>query len=502
VNRGARALMAALAGALAPAAGGPAVASPLFELVGGLAGDGGMCARVLPAGAASTYFNPALLPEVETDFDLGVFVLRDEIGVGVRARPSAAADVPVAAVDAERPGGGRYPRYGIPTVWLERGKPAEPPDAPLAARPRQGAGSAHNTYSYQVLGMARRLLSGRLAVGLYAMIPYRRFTGAAAFYSDEREQYFSNSLHAELYADRLTATSLAFGAGVRVTPRLSLGVVATLALRTVAVTPTFLSDVGRFEDIMVDSDVGVKAALAPHFAAAYALGAATRLTATVHTPQKTEIGTDFSFLLVNGVEQRAQIRFTHAYLPWTFSAGASHRLGGGAGGGGLTLAAAAIYARWSGYRDRHSEQPLPGYGWYDTLSGVAGLHQRWGDTAASLDVGYHPTPVPDQTGRTSYVDNDRLAAALALSRRGRLAGVRWQLAISAQVHRLLPRDTWKREAAGDAAELVRDEVPDDAVTGGQPVVGREGLQTNNPGWPGFTSAGWVGGGGVQVGVGF
>jgi long-chain fatty acid transport protein len=491
-----RARAAALAVAAVLATAARAAASPLFELVGGLAGDGGMCARVLPAGAASTYFNPALLPEAEADFDLGVFVLRDEIGVGLRARPSAAADVPVASVDAERPGGGRYPRYGIPTVWLERGKPAEPPDTPLAARPRQGAGSAHDTYSYQVLGMTRKLLAGRLAVGLYAMIPYRRFTGAAAFYSDEREQYFSNSLHAELYADRLTATSLAFGAGWKVTPRLSLGVVATLALRTVAATPTFLSDVGRFEDIMVDSDVGVKAALAPHFGAAYALGEGTRLTATVHTPQKTEIGTDFSFLLVNGVEQRAQIRFTHAYLPWTFSAGASHRFGRGP-----TLAAAAIYARWSGYLDRHSERPLPGYGWYDTLAGVAGLHQRWGETAVGLDVGYHPTPVPDQTGRTSYVDNDRVAAALALSRRGRLGGVRWQLAVAAQLHRLLPRETVK-QPAGAADTAVRDEVPDDAVTGGQPVPGREGLQTNNPGWPGFTSRGWIAGAGVQLGLGF
>jgi long-chain fatty acid transport protein len=209
-------------------------------------------------------------------------------------------------------------------------------------------------------------------------------------------------------------------------------------------------------------------------------------------------------LLVNGVEQRAQIRFTHAYLPWTFAAGASHQLIQRAGGG-LTLAAVASYARWSDYVDRHSERPLPAYGWYDTLSGVLGVHQRWGESAASLDVGYHPTPVPDQTGRTNYVDNDRVTAAVALSRRGRWGqgdgGVRWHVGIAAQAHRLLPRETWKQAPAGDVQQ-VRDEVPDDAVIGGQPVPGREGLQTNNPGWPGYTSGGWVAGGGLQLGLGF
>ncbi|HMJ14744.1 MAG TPA: hypothetical protein VK524_25205, partial [Polyangiaceae bacterium] len=42
-----------------------------------------------------------------------------------------------------------------------------------------------------------------------------------------------------------------------------------------------------------------------------------------------------------------------------------------------------------------------------------------------------------------------------------------------------------------APELVTDELPDDAQVGGDPVAGAQGLQTNNPGWPGFESEGWV-----------
>ena len=48
--------------------------------------------------------------------------------------------------------------------------------------------------------------------------------------------------------------------------------------------------------------------------------------------------------------------------------------------------------------------------------------------------------------------------------------------------------------------LVVDEVPDDGVVNGQPIPGRQGLQTNNPGWPGFGSEGWIVGGGVYLSV--
>jgi len=77
-----------------------------------------------------------------------------------------------------------------------------------------------------------------------------------------------------------------------------------------------------------------------------------------------------------------------------------------------------------------------------------------------------------------------------------------------QVHRLLPRRTHKIAAYSTGMtrpELVIDEVPDDATAGidpvtgiARPLAGREGLQTNNPGWPGFFSAGWILGGSCHV----
>lgn len=465
----------------------PAAASPLFELTGALQGEGGLSARALPSGSASAYFNPAFLPDAEPGLEVGVFVLSDQIAITLRGRP-AGADVPIGAVDMQRPGGGRYALRPLPTRWLQEGKPAEPPDAPLRARPRQGAGSGRHVRAYQVVGLAQTFLDRRLGAGLYAVIPYSGFTGAAAFYNDHREQYFSNSLHPELHADRLTATSLSFGLGARLHRKLSVGAAATLGLRAVASTPTYLGDVGRFDEILVDSDVRVLTSLAPHLAVAFTPAAGTRLSATVHTPQRFDVNTDFSFLLANGIEQRASVRFTHDYLPLTLGLGVSQELGP------LTLVASALHARWSSYIDRHGERPEPAFRWYDTIAGQLGARLGWGAWRALLDVALHPSPVPDQTGRTNYVDNHRVAAAGGLAWRPSGAGGRLRLRLHAQAHRLLPRQTTKDGA------LIVDEVPDDAVVGGQPLVGREGLQTNNPGWPGFTSAGWILGLGLEATV--
>ena len=38
---------------------------------------------------------------------------------------------------------------------------------------------------------------------------------------------------------------------------------------------------------------------------------------------------------------------------------------------------------------------------------------------------------------------------------------------------------------------MKDELPDDAQVSGEPLEGAEDLQTNNTGWPGFGSEGWV-----------
>src|SRR5687768_7805556 len=75
-----------------------AAASPLFELMGAGVGTGGLNARAAGPSAASTYFNPALLPRAKQGLDLGWYMLNDAISITLDAR-SSANDVPLSAVN-------------------------------------------------------------------------------------------------------------------------------------------------------------------------------------------------------------------------------------------------------------------------------------------------------------------------------------------------------------------------------------------------------------------
>jgi hypothetical protein len=166
--------------------------------------------------------------------------------------------------------------------------------------------------------------------------------------------------------------------------------------------------------------------------------------------------------------------------------------------------ATALYARWSDYLDRHSEHPSDAYAWYDTLTVSAGARYANRPWNVFADVVYQPSPVPDQTGRTNYVDNNRIGATAGFGYAWTFLGGKLRAGFSGQVHRLLPRDTTKvatptfADGVNRTPQLVVDEVPDNAVLGGRALGGREGLQTNNPGWPGFGSHGWIVGGGINV----
>jgi long-chain fatty acid transport protein len=480
-----------------------ALASPLFEIAGGVGGQGGFNGRTVEGGASSAYYNPALLTDAETGISAGFFVLSEQIGISLAGRPGTQYAVPVGVDNATYANGAPWSSYPIPTAWLQNGRPATATTPALAPRPRQGAGDGQQVFSYQMLGLVTKLFHDRLALGAYAVIPYSKFTGADAFYSDEREQYFTNSLHPELYGDRLVATSIAFAGGVKVTDDLSIGVGFSLNMTTDAVTPTYVSNTGELQNILVDSDVKVLVSLTPHVGVSYKPTSRLRLTATAHAPEKLQIDTDFTFLLANGVQETAGVDFTHDYMPWQFGAGASYDILT-TRSDAITVAATLIYGQWSTYLDRHSEAPIAAYGWYDTLTPVVGARVQHGDVAMFLDSEYQPSPVPLQTGRTNYVDNNRLGFDGGAQCAFTLWGSDFRIGAQMELQRLLPRYQTKLATPPEAdgldhyPALVADEVPNNSILNGQPLAGAQGLQTNNPGWPGFGSQGWLVGGGLNV----
>ncbi len=483
-------------------------ASPLFELLGGVGGQAGLNGRVAGPSAASTYFNPALLPKAAPGFQAGVFVLYDSIHLTLDGR--SGVDVPDQYRGATNADGSVFRAPSLPTRWLRQGCASPECTPALAPRPRQGSGSSDKVHVYQELGLVTPIVAGRLVLGLYALVPLGKLTTASSFFVDEREQFFTNSLHPELYSDRLTATSIAFGLGGQITRRLALGVDFTLGLRNTADAHTFVGNADDLSRTLVLSDnVGVEASLAPHFGVSYEPTDRLRLAATIHSVQRFDIKSSVSTFLPDGNLQTARRTAVHDYMPWQIGLGTSYDLiSGGAAAPTphheLSLAATAVIGLWSSYVDRQGDRPSPGYAWSNTVSVGVGARHRYGPLHSFLDVMYVPTPVPLQTGRTNYVDNTRMSTSAGVEYEIDARGVVVRVGAQAELNVLPPRNQHKLDPTDPRyaelkSQLVRDELPDGAIDSrGDPIAAASGLQTNNPGWPGFGSSGYLVGGGVTA----
>ncbi len=480
-------------------------ASPLIDLTGGTDGIGGLQAGTVGAAASSAYFNPALLVQAPFGFTAGFEALTEQVGISLDGRLGPQFAVPDGLANATHADGSALASVPIGTSLLQNGRTAKGINPALAARPRQGAGTGHQTFTYETIGFVAKLFEGRLAFGFYGMIPNGDFTSLAAFYPDEREQYFSNSLHPELYGDRLTSLSFAFGAGYKVTDNFSVGLGGSLSLRAGVGAPTFVANAGALQNLLIDTDAKVNVSVAHNLGLAYDPSSRWHLTGTVHAPEKVELGVDFTFLLATGLQQGSSFTLLYDYLPWQFGAGAAYDAIK-TDDDTVTLAATAVYGKWSDYLDRHGEAPVPAYGWYDTLTPTGGVRYVHHDARAFLDVQYRPTPVPLQTGRSNYVDNDRLGAGAGFDYAFKWLHTAMRVGVQAQAYWLIPRHQSKLPTPSEPdgldhyPALVVDEVPDDAQVAGEPLGGTQGLQTNNPGWPGFGSQGAIVGGGVYLPV--
>jgi long-chain fatty acid transport protein len=470
-------------------------ASPLFELVGASFGNGGFNARGSGPSAASTYYNPALLPKAKQGLELGWLVLNDAIDIDVMAR-SPGQDVPPSALDRVR-----TDRPPVPTSWLDQGCTPGMGGCvrPVPAAPRQADGSSDRVRGYQALGLVSHLLGESLSLGLYALVPLSSFTQAHSFFVDEREQFATNSLHPELYADRLTPVSLAFGAGSRIFGDLYLGLSFTLGLSNSARATAYVGNSAKLDETLeLSTRVDVETQVAPHLGLSYEPSKRARLSFALHSPQKVVIETQFGIYLPNGDLQYARRAATHAYLPWSAALVGAYDLSRSEEQV-LELVATVGFERWSLYENRQSERATSAYEWRDIATGALGLHYTRGAFTVGGDANYRPSPVPKQTGRTNYVDNDRIGLLVGSSYEWavRRFDIAFRFGAQAQVHVLPERTQRKLDPNGGGRvprdQRVVDEWPDDSVdiSTGRPIAEAAGLQTNNPGWPGFSSRGYV-----------
>ncbi len=481
----------AVAAALATMALGSAAAhaSPVLELTGGISG-GGFNARVVGTGPESAYFNPGLLPLAPDSFDVSFFMLGDDTRISVRDRP-AGTDIAGSI-------------YG---AWLGDGQGGISPleSSPLATgdlAPRQQGRAAGGFRTYLGIGMSKHLIEDKVVFGFLLVVPTTQLQGQQAFYNDEREQYFTNSLHFELLEDRLDLITFAFAVGSRLSDMISVGVGFTAGIETAARTPVYVPDGGDLGNVLLDSDVTVDFKLSPHFGVAAQPTDRVLLSATLHTPSEVTVTGRNELQVANGTTDVQEFQFTHGYEPMQLSLGGAFDFWRSLRARRTATAVmTASYRTWSNYVDRHGDMPVDE--WENTLSVAVGGRYRTGVTTFYLDGAYVPSPVPPQTGRNNYVDNDRLSVTSGVRTVTRILGVDVKGGFQLQAHYLVPRSVMK---SPDATHPVVDEFPDNSV---DPSVDpsaylpeAQGLQTNNPGYPGYRSNGWILGAGITLSADF
>jgi hypothetical protein len=469
----------------------PARASSALEMLGSPTGGNALTARLFSHNAGAAYFNPALLPVATFKLEAGFFGLVTRGKIRLKARP-AGSDVPTAVYDPEL----SFPNPDDP-------RPIATQDL---ANPRSST-DENDHVLYAVVGLVRPLAGKYLVFGFYSLLPVNSFLDQKGFFADEREQYFSNKLYFEQLGDRASASSFAFALGSQLNEWLAIGAGIDIAVATQSNTAVYMADAGDQRKVLLNPDIHTNSKFKPYLGVVYRPSPRVTLTATLH------LGTS------NDTFGQNQVRIRNAtelyspglnYIPQTYALTQGNepaRVGLGAslasqrpvegGRPAWEVGLVAVGERWSHYRDRHGESPVDA--WHNTVSLVAGGNFAWRQRRLSFDLGYVPSPVPDQTGRTNYVDNSRIVSSASIESPVNLLGREIEAGFYLFGSVFVPRSVDKDLNRTDANALV-DEFPDSTVNNFThlPDPRAAGLQTNNPGYPGFDSHGYMLGAGFSL----
>ncbi len=452
-----------------------AAASPLAHAnVGDLFGFGSRGGGLAGAGTtliddhSALFYNPAVMSLGQPGMGIGLSVSLDDVAIRMKRRPTG---------------------YDLPD--LGSSSPLIPSNARLGSR--GDVTDIPSNYSFLV-GAQGSFGITRLRLGVTVMLPFNQIGHQRSHFADEREQYFSNNLSFELLGERSEHQTILVGTSWMLLDGLSIGFSMSVMPRSDTDTRVYLQDPARQEQVQMTVDNVQTGSPALQAGVAWQPLPALRLGANYRTENAFTLRFRNELQIKGFQDDPASwplvqdVKVVVNYVP------AQANLGVAWSHGALTLVADGAYTRWSQYQNSAGET---GTGFADTVS--MRLGGEWtGSPGRTLrfGLGWEPSPVPPQTGRTNYVDNDRVRLALGSSHDLSLLGKTVEIGWFGQVHALLPRDTDKERHAthpvcGPGVTALCDELADDTpdpVTG-KPTTAFAGLQTGNPGFPGWQSYG-------------
>lgn len=425
------------------------------------------------AGADALWYNVAALVRSSSSVSFGVGFALDNAQILLKDRPSG---------------------YDVPDLGSV--SPTLPSEMELVPRT---ATEEIGPFATITLGAVTSLGSEKFRAGVLAVFPVGSGASTTHF-SDERERIFSNQLYYELVGDGSRRWDIELGVAYRLIPQVSVGAGASILPSVSLQNFVYLPNPTDQEvvDINLEQKTGLNWALHGGILAEptdwLRVGASYRQALAFDIAGRNEI----QLLGIDAEDGEYPVIQPLTWQP--ASTPAVFGLGSGVDIGKVTLAIDLRYTRWSRWRDTHGAEG----GFDDTMAPHLGVEYAYSDgTDLRLGLGYEPTPVPDQVGRTNYVDNSRAIASIGAGHRFNLAGLDLELGWFMQLQGLLARETDKDVLVAypncdDGVTSLCDEVPDDLrdPRNGELLEGTSGLQTGNPGFPGFSSGGWM----AKIGV--
>lgn len=443
------------------------------------------------------FSNPAIMSRITPHSGAGIIVYTPDLNIDLDKR-SGTLDVPMSIYDAQE----RHGEKVWPTDY--RPKPT------LALQNKRSDSSLNSPQSYLTAGMISSFDIPGFRFGGVTMLPLLNQLNVKTPYFDEREANFSNKLHFARFGE--WSPVVAGFVGVSYAPEFfkyislgfSLQITATTTANVNAYVPN--ADVDTYSlmgtsmkaHLKFRPIVGLQVEM-PKPLDFWSLGATWRNESYMGV--KSTAVMDMGNYIKGGVPRivRQNFRMALDYEPMEVAVATGFKYGVWNIQGGVT------WSRWSKYRDLHNDSPqsladytgkstMNSFKWKDTVNVTADTSVKYLHTLgidwATLKLGfaYKPSPVPSQTGRTNFVDTNTYCAALGHRFDFDISRFHFFADLGVQLWMLQTRHTYKN------AEGFFDEFPDALVDNSNNLYSAaQGLQTNNPGFPGYKQSGrlWV-----------
>jgi len=440
------------------------------------------------------FSNPALMSRFEPQAGAGLAVYIPNLRADLMDRPKN-ADVNMKYLDTNVSMYQHVPDRPIPTIELKTQREDNHINDPVTYFLTGG------TYDFNIDGFR---------VGGLTVLPLVEVLQISSYYFDEREQYYTNTVHFPLFGEWSPIIGGMVGTSYSPVKYVSFGFSLQINVGLVADMGIFVPE-ATVQEYGLMNVSGTKAVVKFRPIIGFqteptdwmAIGVTWRNESYVRTDAKGRLDLwNYHDSTLDQTIPRFVVQsydMVLDYEPMELSGALGFKYASWMIQGGIT------WNRWSQYIDHHGKHPEevainkpinPGdlivngdhYKWKDTIStniGTTYKYLGWGE--ARLGFAYSPSPVPDQVGRTNYADNDLWCLAVGHKFTFDVFKKKLMVDLGLQFWQMLQKTVNKDP------RQIRDEFPDNSRTilESSVIASAEGLQTNNPGFPGYTQKGWL-----------